>query len=221
MLRTYIADKVTATLAVQALLAGLMSRHRSGRGSRIEVSMLEAVSYFNFPDVLESRTVLDGALPLPQPPADCIVATADGYLALAPVSGAQVRATLGALGHPEWMDEITRHAAFAQFAPVLMERIETITRTAPTTHWLRVFGDIDVPAAAVQDLDGHLADPQVAHLDIYWTCEHATLGPMRYARYPARFDGQRADGGSGSKPFPRPGEHNDELRGGVPALPAG
>jgi crotonobetainyl-CoA:carnitine CoA-transferase CaiB-like acyl-CoA transferase len=87
MIRTYLADKVTAVMAVQALLAALIARSEAGRASRVGVSMLEAVSYFNVPDVLESRTVVDGPQPAPQFPADCIVATSDGYLALAPVSG--------------------------------------------------------------------------------------------------------------------------------------
>src|SRR5581483_4490294 len=55
-LRTYLADKVTSALAAQAALAALVGRERTGTGERVEISMLDAVAYFNFPEVMEDRT---------------------------------------------------------------------------------------------------------------------------------------------------------------------
>src|SRR5690349_14518510 len=43
-----VVDKTTALLVSHALLAAVFKRHASGEGSRVEVSLLDSVAYWNF-----------------------------------------------------------------------------------------------------------------------------------------------------------------------------
>lgn len=213
LLRTYVADKATSTLAVQAVLAALFRRERTGRGGRVEVNMLDASAYFNFPDLFDARTILADAEsvdPADHPGDHTLIRTADGWIVVAPSTRNQVERACRAAGHPEWVEELAGLTDFRQLAPALMSRIEGVTRAGPTAAWLAAFDAADVPAAPVLDLDAHLSDPQVAHNHTYGELDHPRLGPHRYARYPARFTGE-SDRPT-SHPFPELDEHGEEIR---------
>jgi crotonobetainyl-CoA:carnitine CoA-transferase CaiB-like acyl-CoA transferase len=232
-LPTYLADKVTGVFAAQAALAGLLERHRTGRGGRLDVPMLDAVAYFNFPDVLETRSLLSpdgdpeskGAAHDWRPSASYVattVRTSDGWIAVSPTSRAQVAATCEAAGHPEWVDELAAFMNFGELAPELIRRLEGVTIGASSATWLARFAEHDVPAAPILDADGHLAEPQVVHNMIYAEMEHPTAGRVRYARLPLHGKGSRHDSSGaepGSRPMPAIGEHNAEILAELDALP--
>jgi crotonobetainyl-CoA:carnitine CoA-transferase CaiB-like acyl-CoA transferase len=224
-LPTYLADKITSVFAVQSVLAALLDRERSGLGGRLDVPMLDAVSYFNFSDVLEARTVIEAPgvesdsswLPAAASVAT-IVETADGWIAVSPGSRRHVLAACEAVGHPEWASQLAEYKRFVDLGPELMRRIESVTRTGPSDTWLAAFTAAGVPAAPVLDADGHLDDEQVRHNRIYSELVHPVAGRVRYARFPGRL--RRSDGSiepepEPMRPMPAVGEHNDELLGKV------
>lgn len=192
--RTYLADKVTGVMAAQAVLAALLTRERTGRGERVDVSMLDAVAYFNFPDMMERRTFLDDPAadePVPEP-ASFVVAASDGHLVIAPASGAQVQAALAVVGRPDDADRLRGLGATELFTE-LMALIEAATRRGPCDMWLERFAAADVPVGRVASLDDHLADPQVRHNGTYMLLRHERLGVHRVPAYPACFGGRRVD----------------------------
>jgi crotonobetainyl-CoA:carnitine CoA-transferase CaiB-like acyl-CoA transferase len=188
-LRSTLADKVTSAFAVQAILAALLNRSRTGRGARIDLSMLDAMAYFNFPDVGRDRTFLapDAAADLPAG-RSAVVKTSDGYLTIAPVSGRQCKAALAAVGHPEWIEDLKRTKNVVELTDLLYDRLESITRTASTSNWEARFREYDVPATAVLTKDEHMVDVQTIHNAIYSTID-SSAGPVRRVRYPAVVDG--------------------------------
>lgn len=187
MLRNIIVDKTTGLLGAQAVLAALVGRERHGAGERIDLAMLDVTAYTNFPDLMQDRTFLPDEGPEPElRPAGRggVAATSDGYIAVAPVSGAQIGRTMEAIGHPEWRDDLKAISDPVSLADTMIERVEQVTRDAPTAEWLMRFADFDVPAAPVLDLDGHLGDEQVVHQRIYTEIRDPHLGRMRRVRYP-------------------------------------
>ena len=222
-LPTYLADKITSAMAVQAVLGALLERERSGLGGRLDVPMLDAMAYFNFSDVLETRTVIDADDPdgdgswLPAAATvSTIVETADGWIAVSPSSRQHVVAVCEAAGHPEWVGEMAEYRRFVDLGPALMQRVESVTRTGPSDHWLARFNAAGVPVAPVLDADGHLADEQVRHNKIYSELVHPVAGRVRYPRFPARLrrsDGTVEPGPASTRPMPAVGEHNDEVLG--------
>ncbi|WP_434668171.1 CoA transferase [Paraburkholderia sp. A3BS-1L] len=206
---TFLADKVAAIFAAQMALAGLRERDRSGKPVHIETSMLDMLSYFNFPDMFHNQTWVDDDAPCtlaPQP----VLATSDGYMVLSPVSGKQLSRTLEALGHPEWKEELKGIADRKQMTHTFFERIAAPLRERTTAEWLARFRETDVPAGPVSEPADHLRDPQVQHNELYSELETGA-GKLRAIRYPARINGQLL---KPMRPAPGLGEGNAELLGG-------
>jgi CoA:oxalate CoA-transferase len=200
---TYVADKLSALIAAQAVLAAIVSRERTGLGDRVDVSMLDAVSYFNFPDGLANRTFLDD---LPAEARNSLAATVrplrsgDGWMVVIPVTGAHLKRACAAVGHPEWMAELREVADPTQVVTECFNRIESVLQTNSTEYWLKQFTAHDVPAAPCNSIDDHLADPQIVHSELYSVGLTPGVGPTRQIRYPAVFGRHGKLGVAGDAP---------------------
>jgi CoA:oxalate CoA-transferase len=214
----YPVDKTTAMMAVQAVVAALFARERSGAGERVDISMLASASYVDFVELFANRTFLDGA---PDDPRNHHAVslrplpTRDGWLAVAPVSGRAIRVACEVAGHPEWVDEIRSVADPSQVATALFDRLETVLPGRPTAQWLELLAANDVPAAQCITMDAHINNPQVRSQQIYRVGYWERFGPVRTVRYPAEFGSIGQVGPSG--PPPQVGQDNSELFGEPPA----
>ncbi len=187
-MRTYIADKVAGMFAVQGALGALLQRSVTGKGAKIDVSLLDATAYFGFPDIFEDHTFLDQEPPEEvEETAAIVVATADGLIVLAPASGKQIKATLEVVGHPEWQQSLREAPNRGALLTILVRHIRPVLTTATTAEWMRRFAEADVPVAPVLNREEHLSDPQVVHNGIYRTYEHPDYGRVRSVRYPVTF----------------------------------
>ena len=193
VLGTWLADKVTAFTAVQAILSALVRRATTDDGCTISLPMLDAVAYFNFPDLFEHRTFLDDDSEL-ELPVSTVMRTSDGFVAVAPVSGAQIGRAVAAVGHPEWKELLKTAGGGRALAARMVALLEQATTSLSTADVLARFEAADVPASPVLTRDEHLNDPQVLHNEIYG--QTTTDGHVvRTARFPARFDGVRLRAG--------------------------
>jgi crotonobetainyl-CoA:carnitine CoA-transferase CaiB-like acyl-CoA transferase len=187
--RSLLVDKLTGTMAVQAVLAALRQRDVTGAGATVELAMLDVMAYFNSFDVLAEEALVDqpGAAVNGQLASVRPSPTADGWILLSPARARQLGDAAVALGHPEWTAELRAIAEPTEMTERFFHLVASVTPTGTTAHWLELLAAHDVPAAAVLDLPGHLADPQVIHNRTYDTVDHPQLGRMRRARYPARW----------------------------------
>lgn len=209
---SYLADKVAAAMASQAILAALVQRGRDRVGRRVTISMLDATCYMNFPDVFARRTFVDldqpvearnrmlGAVRRP-------LRASDGWLVVTPVTADQIRRACTAVGHEAWGIELLEITDPEELATEFAKRIESVTVTSGLDHWCRTFARYDVPAAACLTIDEHLADPQVVHNEIYGVSEWPAFGRVRHVRYPASFDSPLP----AALPPPIIGEHNAQF----------
>lgn len=207
LLRSFVADKVTACFAVQAVLAALHRRQATGIGAVVDLPMLDTLAYFNFPDMLQNRTVLGSALPArnEQTAANRPVRTADGWLILSPVGGRQLKAALTAIGRPDAVEAMKRVATQHELVHRLVELCTDVLPTRTTAAWERIFEAADVPVATILDVDQHLIDAQVRHNGVYDLVEDPVLGTVRRARHPARFGDDDARGATGAVRDESPG----------------
>jgi crotonobetainyl-CoA:carnitine CoA-transferase CaiB-like acyl-CoA transferase len=182
----YPVDKATAMFAVQAILAALFARERGAGGERIDVAMLDATAYFDFPDLFTSRVFVDD-----QPDdAHSLTATAvravpasDGAIVIAAVTGSQIKGACRAVGHEEWIAEIFSSTSGGMGR--MFDLFATVTVGRPVAHWLERFAAEDVPAAPCLPIDQHLEDPQVVHNELYAIADVPGVGRVRTVRYPA------------------------------------
>ena len=203
----WIVDKVVATFAAQAVLAALFERERTGRGTHVSLPMLDAMAYFNFPDMFQHRTWVEDTTPW-RPTFSPVVRTADGYVVVTPVNGAQMSRTLKALERPDIKDELLGIKNHVEMVDRFYGYLKEILVTKPSAHWLALFEQADVPAAPVRTLDEHLSDEQVRHNRIYREVP-SPAGTMRVPRYPASFDGAHLVPGGAP---PALDEHGKQIR---------
>jgi crotonobetainyl-CoA:carnitine CoA-transferase CaiB-like acyl-CoA transferase len=207
----WLADKSTAAFAVQAVLAALVQRGVTGEGAVIELPMLDAFAYFNFPDLLTERTILGEAdRPALNPQMRSVrpVPTRDGWVLLAPVRGAQLKRALVAFGHADRVDEL-KGLDPATASHRFFEIAAASTPSKTTTEWLEIFATLDVPAAPVLDFDAHLTDPQILHNQTYVEVTDSRFGTIRQPRFPARF----STGDAGIAPAPELDQDRAEVFG--------
>ena len=189
--RGYTADKVTGSFAAQAALAALHQRRETGRGAVVDVSMLDAMAYWNSPDVLGGHAVLDAVEPRVLQLLDAArpVRTKDGWMVVAAVSGVQIKRALAAVEHPEWLEQLKAAPSPAEMAETLYGLFDTVLPNRTSSDWEDTFRAFDVPAASVLEPEAHFDDVQVLHNATYHVVDDPLFGRLRVVRHPALFDG--------------------------------
>jgi formyl-CoA transferase len=210
-----IADNMTGINAAHGILAALFERERTGTARRVDVNMLESAVTF-MPDPWSN--LINGEIP--QGPLARVKASqsyamrcADGklvaiHLSSPPkfwqgVQNAFERPDLGT--DPRFAEREGRIENYVE----LRDEFQKAAETKPRDYWLSRLEAEDVPFAPVNTLPEVFDDPQIKHLDPYFTTSHATEGEMTLLRRPIRFDGSRDD-----QPLNAPptlGEHTAEL----------
>ncbi|MDH4392064.1 MAG: CaiB/BaiF CoA-transferase family protein [Aquabacterium sp.] len=190
-----VSDKVTALTAAQAITAALFARERNGgRGSRVEVAMLDATVAFQWPDAMYNHVWLDDP-PAPFPEFGATQRpwrTADGWVATMVPQQAEFQGLCNALGHPEitqdprFASQVARYRHGPEVRAVL-EPLFAQTDTATLEQRCREEG---AALGRINERADLLADPQVLHNGCAVVVTNGDGDRVRVARSAARFDGQ-------------------------------
>ena len=212
--RTVVADKVTAQTVAQGVTAALLARERGKGGQHIEISMLDALVAWLWPDTMTDLTFVDeegvdylagiGAVEL-------IFATQDGYIMVLGISDSEFGALVTGLGMPQLVED-ERFASLPDrlrnakaFADIL--RKELVKHT--TSHWNDRFAELDAVSAPMNTPDDLLCDPQIIASETLIESEHPTAGKIRQPRHPIRFAATPADSAAAAAPVL--GEHTHSI----------
>jgi formyl-CoA transferase len=209
-----IVDVTAGLYALSAILAALHARERSGRGQRVEVSLLQAQLAWLVN--VGSAYLLSGQPPRrygnahPNIVPYQLFQAADGWIAVACGSDAQFRALCGVLG----LEELGRDAGYATNAARVARREELVPRlagamaTRPVGELLAGLEAAGVPVAPLNSVEQALSDPQVAALGAVVRAQHPTVGELPMIRWP--FELSETPAGL-RQPPPLLGEHTDGL----------
>jgi crotonobetainyl-CoA:carnitine CoA-transferase CaiB-like acyl-CoA transferase len=210
-----IADAVTGQYAAMGIMAALIERGTTGKGKRLDISMLEAMAHFNLdsfthyysvgeimgplsrPVVSQSYTFecADGrwiAIHMSSPPKfweGLLEATGQGQLASDP----RFEERLERIKHQDDLIEI--------MTPVFAEKSRD--------DWCAALEAAGVPYSPAYDSDEALEDPQARHLRIKVSAPSSELGTFTTVRAPYSFDGTPE---LNVRPPPTLDEHGDEIR---------
>ncbi len=208
-LRIAVTDYYCAALACQMVLAALFVRERTGKGQRVQTSLLQAVL------ALQSGNVL--AYPGLEPatfrttPTYRLYQAGDGRWFFLAVGNQSFWMKLcKAIGHEELARDPRFGSWFARrdHADVLMPLLEGAFASKPCDEWLRILAEHDIPAAPTQSLQDFMQDPAVLHHKMVVQYDHPELGPLSLMGQPLRFsETQAPDAG----PPPMLGQHTAEV----------
>ncbi|PBI91928.1 E-cinnamoyl-CoA:R-phenyllactate CoA transferase [Rhodococcus erythropolis] len=209
---TALSDVVTGMSAAIAINAALVRQARTGEGELIDVSLLDTDLALMAPRIASFHA--GEPEPAPSGGTDSVLAVyqsfeaSDRSLVVAIGNDAMWTRFCRAVGLPELAtnsalaDNAGRREHRSTITPRISERLAA--RTA--ADWLRIFGEIDVPAASVQSLSEVVKDPQVVARGALMPVpgsggELVTVhSPFRLASQPAR-----------NERFPDLGEHTREV----------
>jgi crotonobetainyl-CoA:carnitine CoA-transferase CaiB-like acyl-CoA transferase len=212
MVRHGVIDKATAYTLAQAVTAALFDRERTGRGRRVDVSMLDVAIAFLWPDGMMDHTVDEPSSVLPPTSRSFRVSpTADGQVVLVTLTAAQWAGLTAALLDDDGDDDgMTDTAERMKGGAEVMRRVRGVIASMPTDEVVSRLRAADVAVAPVRQLDEVADDPQVVASGTVRAFDHAVLGPVRQPRTAPLFDGVAIDP---TPSAPGLGEHTDEILG--------
>jgi formyl-CoA transferase len=190
---TLVADKTAGMAVVNAVLAALFHRERTGEGQYVEVPMFETLVSFMLTEHLAGQTFVGsgraggyqrlltgGRKPAP---------TLDGEVAILPYTERQWTAFFTGAGRPELAVEYAVHdrQARSDNIPAMYRSMAEITARRTSAEWMRMCTELDIPATIIHTIDGLLEHPQLEAVKLFETAEHSCEGTIRYVRPPTKF----------------------------------
>ncbi len=208
-----LCDAVTGLYGAYAILGGLIERQHTHVGRKIDVNMLESMIGFLRQPFM--RFFFTGRTPDPlDRPAQSMcfsLRCADDRLVAIHLSTLdKFWASLLAVVERRDLEADGRFATGQlrrENYRQLGRELSPIFATKKRADWMALLDRFDVPFAPVNDFDDVMADPQVAHLEIFRSVVDNGK-PITTINSPAHYDGDRP---VPSVPAPRLGAHTTEI----------
>lgn len=213
-----ITDVATGILAQGAISAALYARERTGRGQKVDLSLLETqvavlinqASNYLLAGIIPKRS---GSLHPSIVPYQAFRAK-DIYVTVGAGNDDIFRRLCGALGVPEVAEDPRfktnpdRVKNRASLEEILQERLKTKT----AAEWFQILSLAGVPCGPVNTLDRVFQDPQVLHRGMVQEIDHPRAGRIRLVGVPVKFAETPAEVRT---PPPLLGEHTEEILRGL------
>lgn len=219
-----LSDHLTGMMAAYGVLGALMARERTGRGQRVETSLLAATIAFLGENA--ARYFETGK----RPTRETRARSAQVY-AFTDVRGRGFVVHLSsppkfwqgltiAAGHPEWQDDpkFRTKKDRQENYHLLHEALAGVFRQNAREHWLDLLRKNDVPSAPIYTLDEVFADPQVQHLGLKRELPHPKIGHVSLVGGGISLSDTPAEIRSVAPAY---GEHTDEILARVESFSRG
>lgn len=211
---TLVADKTTGLALVNAVLAALFWRERTGCGQYVEVPMFETMVAFLLAEHLGgltfdpapakagyARLLAGGRKPAP---------TIDGYIAILPYTGEHWAAFFNAAGRADLAHRYgtcDRQARNANIVEMYRDLAQA-TRQRTTAEWMGICDMLDIPATPIYAIDDLPDHPQLKAVGLFQVAPHPSEGLVRYINPPTKFAATPA---TVRCPAPLLGQHTAEI----------
>ena len=187
-----LSDHLAGTFAAYGILAALMARTTTGKGQKVETSLLQAT--LSFLGENASNYFEDGRIPTRASRcqrAQVFAFTAgDGLPFVIHLSSPEKfwRGLLKATGQEALANDDrfrTRDVRIKNYDALCME-FTKVFAAGTRTHWLALLETNDVPSGPINAIDEVFADPQVIALDLLKRLPHRTRGTVSVMGNPVR-----------------------------------
>jgi formyl-CoA transferase len=211
-----LSDNVTGFYCAYGILGALHEREHTGKGRRIETSMLEATIAFAPDAFINHKRYGVSVGPLTRVSASQSYAfrCQDGRLVAIHLSS-QVKfweGLLAALERPDLLthpDFASRENRIENYTALRADLAKTFA-TRPRAEWTQRLESQDVPYAPVHNVSEVIDDEQVRHLGTFYQAKHPQEGEIWGVNPPVFVDGKRP---GPMHPPPVLGEHTEQILG--------
>jgi crotonobetainyl-CoA:carnitine CoA-transferase CaiB-like acyl-CoA transferase len=210
------SDHLAGMVAANGILAALHARHRTGKGQRVDTSLVEATVSFigeNAARFFENGKAPNRATRTHTAQVYAFVA-GDGKPFVVHLSSPEKfwKGLANVAGHPEWLDDprFNPRRARQKNYDVLHAALSDVFGTRERNYWLRRLTEEDVPSGPLYDFAEVFSDPQVEALEMRVDVPHPKLGKVGLVRNGARLSDTPV---RIERPSPELGEHNREILG--------
>ena len=213
-----VADIGSGMFGTIGILMAIEVRHRTGRGQRVDTSLLEGqiamLSYHLAAFFATGRT--------PQPmgsSAQGLVPyqafkSKDRWMVVAVFTDRMWRDLCDVIARPEWACDprFDTPAHRKQHRTEIVPMLESIFAEQPFAHWCERFQAVGIPCTPVNTIDQVVAAEQVHVRELIATVLHPRVGAMRLAGLPIKLNDTP---GAVTRPPPMLGEHTAEILGAL------
>jgi crotonobetainyl-CoA:carnitine CoA-transferase CaiB-like acyl-CoA transferase len=213
-LPTIVCDKNTAMNVVQAVLAALFHRERTGEGQEIEVPMFESMVSFVMAEHMWGATFDP---PIGTPGYVRLMSqerkpypTKDGYIAILPYLDAHWETFCKLAERPDLLTDARFKTLANRVANIDQTYSETakIMATKTTQEWIDIFGGTSVPTIVVNTLEDLITDEHLNAVGYWQSVDHPTEGKLKLPGFPINFSKTPE---SIRRHAPLLGEHSTEI----------
>lgn len=185
-----VCDVLSGMTAMQAIMAALYARERTGRGQMVDTTLLGATvaAMGNF----AAGYLVSGVAPQrvgnshPQIAPYDLIRTADGYINLAGGNDGIFRRVCAALDLPALADDsrFATNAERVRNRAELLAALERRTTQLTTEQLMEMLDEAKAPAGPIRDMEQVLNSPQARHIGLVRELEHPTTGVVRVVDTP-------------------------------------
>ena len=209
-----LSDHLTGMMAAYGCLGALAARERTGKGQRVETSLLTAT--LSFLGENAARYFEEGKIPSRKTRTQTAqvysFVAGDGKPFVIHLSSPPKfwKGLCKVAGHDEWFDDerfvdkAKRRANYDELEGLLAAVFKTETRE----HWLEQLLEEDVPSAPIYTLDETLDDPQIRHLGVIHEVPHPKVGSVKLVESGVRMSDTPPEIRTAA---PLHGEHTEEI----------
>jgi CoA:oxalate CoA-transferase len=209
-----IGDSLGGIFATYGILIALIERQKSGKGQRVETSLLEGlVALLGFQAAKYFGT---NERPEPQGNDHAMMSpygtfkTKDGYMNIAAGNQAMWERLAKTLG----LEHLIKDKRFLTVAdrvanrPELMRLLEEKLVEKTSKEWETIFDKVGVANGPILCIDEVFQDPQVLHQKMLLEMDHPTVGKIKTLGFPAKLS---RTPGQLKLPPPLKGQHTEEV----------
>jgi formyl-CoA transferase len=209
-----IADITAGLFACNAILAALFDHQRTGRGQRIDISLLD--SQIAWLANVSSNYLVSGEKPIRYGNAHPNIVpyqtfkASDGYFALGIGNDSQWRQFCERAGKKEWAEDVRfkTNASRVKNRNILIPMLEDLFNQSEIAHWLSLLEEVGVPCGPINTIDQVLDDPQVRAREMIIQVPHPSAGSLKMVASPLNIP---TDPVKVRLPPPLLGEHTEQI----------
>jgi crotonobetainyl-CoA:carnitine CoA-transferase CaiB-like acyl-CoA transferase len=209
-----VADVGAGMFGAIGVMMALETRHRTGRGQRVDTSLLEG--HMAMLAQFFTRYFSSGEVPGPSgsgaltSPTYRAYQASDQWIVISAFNQRMWKGLCAALEKSEWLDDprFINPQMRSDNRAVMIKLIGAIIITQPLAHWQKRLIENEVPCSPVNTIDKVVQQPQVHARDMVQEMNLDGLGMMSMAGLPIKFS---ESPGAIRLPPPRLGQHTAEI----------